>query len=185
MLSPASRAKDQTPIAGVLDRNIHAIINSRKAEEKKIGWQDRIAQRITGFVGTLRFVFLHLFVFGCWISANLGPVRALRFDPNFSVLDILVSIEAIFLSTFVLINQNRMAKLDARRADLDLQVSLLAEHEITHLVTLVTAIASKMNLEHAKNPVLDELKQEIKPEQILAEIEIRQEKADQIERDEG
>jgi uncharacterized membrane protein len=179
-----SGAGDQTPIAGVLDRNIHAIINSRKDEERKIGWQDRIAQTITGFIGSLRFVFLHLFVFGCWIFANLGPIRALRFDPNFSVLDILVSMEAIFLSTFVLIKQNRMDRLDARRADLNLQVGLLAEHEITHLVTLVTAIAGKMNLEHAKNPVLDELKQEIKPEQILEEIEIRQEKADEREKDE-
>jgi uncharacterized membrane protein len=178
---PASEVEDQTPIAGVLDRNIHAIINSRKDEEKKIGWQDRIAQTITGFIGSMRFVFLHLFVFGGWIFANIGPIRAWR---NCSVLDILVSMEAIFLSTFVLIKQNRMARLDARRADLNLQVSLLAEHEITHLVTLITAIASKMNLEHAKNPVLNELKQEIKPEQILEEIEIRQEKADEKEKNE-
>ncbi len=175
----------ETPqIAGVLDRNIHAIINQRKEEAKNLSWQDRIAQSVTGFIGSIRFVFLHVFIFGAWGVLNSGLLPALKFDPGFTTLDVLISVEAVFLSTFVLINQNRIVKIDARHADLNLQVGLLAEHEITHLIQLVTAIAEKMHLENAKNPELDELQKEIKPEQILAEIEIRQETSNRTQ-DEG
>ena len=80
----------------------------------------------------MRFVYLHLALFGGWIIVNLGLIPGLRpFDPSFVVLAMVASVEAIFLSTFVLISQNRMAAAADRRADLDLQVSLLAEHEIT------------------------------------------------------
>ena len=87
------------------------------------------------------FVYLHLSVFGVWILINLGLVPGLGlFDPSFVILAMVASVEAIFLSTFVLISQNRMAASDAKRAELDLQISLLAEHEITKLVALVSAI---------------------------------------------
>jgi uncharacterized membrane protein len=174
MSASAADTHDDSEIAGVLDRNIHAIIQNRKEEEKNISWQDRTAQSITGFIGSIRFVFIHLFVFASWILVNSGLISSLRFDPSFSILAIVISMEAIFLSTFVLINQNRMVRINARQADLSLQVGLLAEHEITHLVQLVTAIAQKMQLEKAKNPELNELQKEVQPVQILAEIERRE-----------
>jgi uncharacterized membrane protein len=170
-------APEHSPIAGVLDRNIHAIIKNRKDEDDHLSWQDRTAQTITGAIGTMRFVFINLTLFVVWGVCNCGLLPALKFDPGYSILDVLISMEAIFLSVFVLINQNRKVKTDAKHADLNLQVGLLAEHEITHLVQLVTAIAEKLHLEHAKNPELGELQREIKPEQILDEIEKRQDKA--------
>jgi uncharacterized membrane protein len=81
------------------------------------------------------------------------------------------SVEAIFLSTFVLISQNRMAAQSARRADLDLQVSLLAEHEVTQLITMVKAIAQRLELEVAADPELPELERDVAPEQVLDVIE--------------
>ena len=174
MSTPSTARRDDSEIAGVLDRNIHAIIQNRKEEEKNISWQDRTALMITGFIGSIRFIFIHLFVFASWIFVNSGLIPSIRFDPSFSILAIIISMEAIFLSTFVLINQNRMVKINARQADLSLQVGLLAEHEITHLVQLVTAIADKMQLEKAKNPELNELQKEVKPEQILEEMERRE-----------
>ena len=182
MAPSAPEHDDPSEIAGVLDRNIHAIIQNRKEEERNITWQDRTAQAITGFIGSIRFVFIHLVIFGCWVVVNSGLFPSIRFDPSFSILAILISMEAIFLSCFVLINQNRMVKINARQADLNLQVGLLAEHEITHLVQLVTAIANKMNLEHAKNPELNELQREVKPVQILEEIERREIKATEEEK---
>jgi uncharacterized membrane protein len=169
------------PIAGVLDRNIHAIINSRKEEERHLSWKDRTAQRITSLFGSMSFVLLHVIVFGAWGFMNSGLIPRLRFDPNFSILDVLISMEAIFLSIFVLINQNRMVRTNARQADLTLQISLLAEHEVTQLIHLVRGIAEKMHLEHAANPELSELQQEIRPERILEELEARQRKADEDE----
>jgi uncharacterized membrane protein len=176
MTTTASAQNEDTDIAGVLDRNIHALILNRKEEEKNLSWQDRIAQTITGFIGSIRFVIIHLCLFAGWILLNSGLVASTRFDPSLNILAIIISMEAIFLSTFVLINQNRMVKINARQADLSLQVGLLAEHEITHLVQLVRAIADRMGLEKAKNPALNELQKEVKPEQILAQIERRENK---------
>ncbi len=77
------------------------------------------------------------------------------------------SVEAIFLSTFVLISQNRMQERADRRADLDLQVSLLGEHEITRLISLVKHIAEKLDVEASRNPELRELEQDVAPEKVL------------------
>ena len=81
------------------------------------------------------------------------------------------SVEAIFLSTFVLISQNRMAAAADKRADLDLQISLLAEHEVTKLVTLVSAIADRLGRGDAVDHEFDEIKQDVAPEAVLDEIE--------------
>ena len=77
------------------------------------------------------------------------------------------SVEAIFLSSFVLISQNRMAEQADRRADLDLQVSLLAEHGVTTLITMVKHIAERLDLEGARRPELNELEQDVAPEKVL------------------
>jgi uncharacterized membrane protein len=92
-------------------------------------------------------------------------------DPSFVVLAMIASVEAIFLSTFVLISQNRMAATADKRADLDLQVSLLAEHEVTKLVTLVSGIAERMGVTTEADVELDEITQDVAPEAVLDEIE--------------
>jgi len=134
--------------------------------------EERIADAITLFTGSMRFVYIHLVVFGAWIIINLGWVPGIpRFDRSFVVLAMIASVEAIFLSTFVLISQNRMAALADRRADLDLQISLLAEHEVTRLITLVAAMAERMDLEAARNPELAELSQDVAPERVMEQME--------------
>ena len=123
----------------MLERNIRALQLRREREEREATVEERVAEAITRFTGSMRFVYLHLVFYGFWIVANLGwRPRLPKFDPSFVVLAMVASVEAIFLSTFVLISQNRMAAAADKRADLDLQVSLLSEHEITRLVTLVS-----------------------------------------------
>jgi uncharacterized membrane protein len=126
----------------------------------------------------MRFVYFHLVVFGGWIAANLVPgVR--HFDPHFTVLAMVASVETIFLSTFVLISQNRMQSQADQRADLDLQISLLAEHEVTQLITLVREMARRMNVERARDPALDELQQDVEPVRVLETMQATQsEKSD-------
>jgi uncharacterized membrane protein len=87
------------------------------------------------------------------------------------VLVMVASVEAIFLSTFVLISQNRMMAAQNKRADLDLQIGLLAEHEITKLVTLVSAMADRMGVKTEVDPELEEMTQDVAPEAVLDEIE--------------
>jgi uncharacterized membrane protein len=159
-------------LAQVVDRNIKALLEHRREQEGSRSRQERIADAITRFTGSMRFVYIHLVLFGAWILINLGWIPGIpRFDRSFVVLAMLASVEAIFLSTFVLISQNRMAALADRRADLDLQISLLAEHEVTRLITLVAAMAERMDLEVARNPELAELSQDVAPEKVMEQME--------------
>ncbi|HET7463352.1 MAG TPA: DUF1003 domain-containing protein [Longimicrobium sp.] len=158
-------------LAGVVERNIRALLARRQLEDAAKPAGERMADAITRFTGSMRFVWIHLALFGAWIVVNLGWTPLSRFDPSFVVLAMAASVEAIFLSTFVLISQNRMAALADKRADLDLQVSLLAEHEITQLISLVTQIARQMGIEQAGDPELAELAQDVAPEKVLDEME--------------
>ena len=120
----------------------------------------------------MRFVYLHLAVFGFWIVANLGWVPGVpQWDESFVVLAMIASVEAIFLSTFVLISQNRMAAAADKRADLDLQINLLSEHEVTKLVAMVAEISKHLGLGHVAGEDVEELKRNVAPEAVLDAID--------------
>ncbi|MHA7062678.1 DUF1003 domain-containing protein [Azospirillum argentinense] len=158
----------------MLERNIQALHQRREREEVEATAEERIADAITRFTGSMTFVYLHLAFFGFWIIANLGWVPGVpRWDPSFVVLAMIASVEAIFLSTFVLISQNRMSEVASKRADLDLQISLLAEHEITKLTALVSSIADHMGVKTDVDSDLDIIKQDVAPEAVLDQIEAK------------
>jgi len=163
--------RDSPELAGVVERNIRALLARQQLEDRRKTTSERVADAVTRFTGSMTFVYIHLALFGAWIAVNLGVTPLPRFDPSFVILAMAASVEAIFLSTFVLISQNRMQALADRRADLDLQVSLLAEHEITQLVALVTEMAKRMGIEQAHDPELKELAQDVAPEKVLDEME--------------
>lgn len=159
----------------VLERNIETLSERRRQEQANASLSDRIADRVTGFTGSMTFVVLHLLLFGFWIVANLGWVPGVTpWDESFVVLAMMASVEAIFLSTFVLISQNRMAAAADKRADLDLQISLLAEHEITKLATLLAAVADKLDVRSGVENDMREVQQDVAPEAVLDEIEARE-----------
>jgi uncharacterized membrane protein len=174
--TPTRPAPKPPGLASVLARNIEAL-QKRRAEEKALAtFEERVAGRITRFSGSMRFVYLHLAIFGLWIVGNLDLVPGFpQFDPSFVILAMVASVEAIFLSTFVLISQNRMAAAADKRDDLDLQINLLSEHEVTKLVALVSAIANKLGVRTDIDHEVDELKQDVAPEVVLDEIEEQQE----------
>jgi uncharacterized membrane protein len=158
-------------LARVVGRNIEALLEKQRQGEKQKTRQDRVADAITRFAGSMRFVYVHLFVYGAWVVVNCGLLPIKRFDPSFVMLATLASVESIFLSTFILISQNRMQAEADKRADLDLQVVLLSEHEITNLIKLVRAMAKQMNIQEAHNEELAELEQDVHPEKVLDELE--------------
>jgi uncharacterized membrane protein len=171
-MKPTNSNRASSGLAQVVERNIQALLNRRQAEERALGWQDRLAQAITEFSGRMSFVYLHVVLYGAWFALNLGWIPGFRpFDPTFVILAMEASVEAIFLSTFILITQNRMMCLADRRADLNLQISLLAEHEVTRLVVLTTEIARRMGVERAEDPELSELAQDVRPEKVLEKME--------------
>ena len=163
-------------MTAVMQRNIKTVLERRQAEDRNKSLQLRIADTITRFTGSMTFVYIHLVLFGAWIITNLPGLPLPKFDPTFVVLAMVASVEAIFLSTFVLISQNRMAEQADKRADLDLQVSLLAEHEVTRLVTLVKQIAERLNIEESRNPELRELEKDVAPEKVLDALEQHQQR---------
>jgi uncharacterized membrane protein len=170
--TPELRGEGHGQFSRVLARNINGLVAARNEEERGRTTQERVSDAITRFAGSLRFVYIHAFVFGAWIIWNLGWIPGLPlFDPSFVVLAMTASVEAIFLSTFVLITQNRMQALAEKRAELDLQISLLAEHEITQLTTLVDAIARHLGVEHTPNADIEEVKQDVDPRAVLKAIE--------------
>jgi uncharacterized membrane protein len=158
--------------SSVLERNIQALQERRRTEERQATLQEKVAEAITRFTGSMPFVYLHLAIFGFWIVANLGGIPGVpRWDESFVVLAMWASVEAIFLSTFVLISQNRLQAAADERADLDLQISLLAEHEVTRLTTLVSAIAEHIGVSTRVDDELDEITQDVAPEAVLDELE--------------
>jgi uncharacterized membrane protein len=164
--------QDQPRLGHVLERNIRALQRRHEREEANATTEQRLARAITDFTGSMRFVYLHVAVFGAWIVLNLRWIPGIpAWDPTFVILAMVASVEAIFLSTFVLITQNRMAAAAEARALLDLQINLLAEHEVTKLIRIVSAIAAQLNVETEMGPDIDELKNDIAPEAVLDEIE--------------
>ena len=151
-----------------LDRNIDALLARRKEEERQSPVQDKVAQAVTRFAGSMSFVYLHIFIFGVWIFGNIGFIPLFPvFDPSLVILAMEASVEAIFISTFVMISQNRMAAADDKRADLNLQISLLVEHEVTKILTLVAGLAEKNGVSAATSEELEELQQDVAPEAVL------------------
>lgn len=153
-----------TGMTETLAVNIDRLTARRRREEANASFPDRLAARITAFTGSMRFVAIHAALFGGWIAWNLWGSP--KFDPSFVVLAMIASVEAIFLSTFVLISQNRQAAAADARADLDLHINLLTEHELSKLAELVARIAEKLDI----SPIsadLDEIRKDVEPERVL------------------
>jgi len=108
--------------------------------------EDRVSGAITDFAGSMRFVYIHTLWFGLWIAVNAGLLLAIGlhlvpFDPfPFGLLTLVVSLEAIYLSTFVMIAQNRQSALADARAQSDYRVNVQAEAEIAKVLHLVEAL---------------------------------------------
>src|SRR5512133_3456111 len=164
--------KDNPALSKVIERNIRTIIHLRAKAARERSLQARIADIITSFSGRMIFVYLHIVWFGIWILLNTGWFGVRVFDPfPYGLLTMIVSLEAIFLSTFVLISQNRSGKENERRADLDLQIGLLTEHELTRVLQMLDAIQDKMGVIDHKNSELADLEIETRPEDVLKEIQ--------------
>jgi uncharacterized membrane protein len=163
--------QDNPALSKVIERNIRTIIHLRTKAAHQRGLQDRIADVITSFSGRMVFAYVHIAWFGIWVLLNTGQLGVRVFDPYpYGLLTMIVSLEAIFLSTFVLISQNRLGAETERRADLDLHIGLLTEHELTRVLQMLDAIQDKLGIVDHANSDLADLEMETRPEDVLAEI---------------
>lgn len=172
MSTPTVPPPGPETLSSSLRRNIEALAERRRQEQANATRQERLAEAITAFTGSMTFVYLHLVFYFAWILVNVGLVPGVpRFDPSFVILAMEASVEAIFLSTFVLISQNRTAAASDRRADLDLHISLLTEHELTKLTEVVTAIAARLDVVISDAAEMDEVKRDVAPEAVLDQLD--------------
>ena len=159
-------------VAPIVQRNIRSLLLAKRQSDAARGAQEKAADWLTFFSGRMLFVYIHAAWFVAWMLLNAGIAGFPTFDPfPFGLLTMIVSLEAIFLSTFVLISQNRSAALADRRSDLDLQTNLLTEHEITRVLRITMAISDHLGLviddEEAE---IAELEKDISPEGIASEL---------------
>jgi uncharacterized membrane protein len=153
-------AVDQSATPPSAQANINTVVALEEEAQQKRTLADRISDVIANFVGSIPFVLLHLVWFGVWVVINMGWLAGKwKFDPYpFALLCMLVSLEGVLLSTFVLIKQNRMSQRADQRAHLDLQVNLLAEKEVTKMLQLQKLICERLDIKEAKgDSEVDEL----------------------------
>ena len=166
----ADEPTDGGDLSSALRGNIEALRERREQEKRNANREEKLADAITAFTGSMRFVYLHLVIYGVWIAWNLIPGIP-HFDPTFVILAMEASVEAIFLSTFVLISQNRAQVTTDKRDDLDLHINLLAEHELTRLIEMVSGIAQKLEVRTGAEHEVAEITKDVAPEVVLKEIE--------------
>jgi uncharacterized membrane protein len=155
------------------ERNVEAVVAMEEAARARRTHADRIADVISGFCGSMWFVWMHIAWFVIWISLNTLPeLKAHRFDPfPFTFLTLVVSLEAIFLSAFIMISQNSQTRLSERRNHLDLQINLLSEQENTKMLHLLSAIAKQVGAQVDDDPSISILEQATRPDQLLKQID--------------
>jgi uncharacterized membrane protein len=163
---------DHAALSDVIVRNIESHARLRSEDLSRRTTQERIADAITSSSGRMSFVYLHTVWFGLWVLLNAGWFGIHPFDPfPYGLLTMIVSLEAIFLSAFVLISQNRSGARADMRTDLALHVVLLTEHEVTRALQMLEAIQERLGVAHDPGSDLAQLEMETKPEDILAEIQ--------------
>jgi len=152
-------------------QNVEAVVKLEENFLRDRSLSDRLADVIAAFAGSLKFVALHAVVYGLWIVINLGKIPGIpKFDPYpYMLLSMSVSLEAIFLSTFVLIKQNRMSRREDLRAHLDLQINLLSEREMTLVLQMLQEISSRLGIAHPTGE-LEELSEKTSVEDLATEI---------------
>jgi uncharacterized membrane protein len=155
------------------ERNVAMVADLENAAKAKRTSTDRVVDKITSFCGSMGFVWVHVVWFGVWMGINILPQtpKRLRFDPYpWPLLLMIVNLEAIFLSTFILISQNRQNRLAERRSHLDLQVNLLSEQENTKMLAMLEAIQQHLGIT-GSDPEVSVLEEATQPERLVQQIE--------------
>jgi len=132
----------------VTENNIKAIARLEKRAAQKHTYGERVAATVTQLAGSVQFIVIHVVWFVFWITANASLVPGIApWDPfPYSFLTLVVSLEAIFLSLLVLMTQNRLTRDADKRAQLDLQINMLAEQESTATLQMLEKICQHLGV---------------------------------------
>jgi uncharacterized membrane protein len=160
-------------LAALTQRNIELIAQLEGTAAARRSPADRVADAITHFCGSMAFIYVHVVWFGGWILWHFLPAlpQAVRIDPYpFQFLTFVVSLEAIFLSTFILISQNRQSRVTELRNHLDLQINLLSEQENSKMLAMLEALLRYHGLVQP-DPEVSSLAEATQPDMLVQQIE--------------
>lgn len=168
--APRKKPGKTRSVEELTQQNVEAVSRLEEAAREERTSTDRIAEAIANVCGSMTFVWVHVIWFGAWILMNLLPGIP-HIDPfPFTFLTLVVSLEAIFLSTFILISQNYETRISERRSHLDLQLNMLSEQENTTMIAMLQAIAAKVGVDLSQDPQLQALSQQTQPEKLVEQI---------------
>jgi uncharacterized membrane protein len=154
-----NKTKGLPPDQGELMTSRHLIQSFRYKADQKRTVSEKFADAMTTSLGSMKFLVVNVLWFAIWIIVNTGILPGVApFDPfPFGLLTMVVSLEAIVLSIIVLISQNRTEKIDELRQEVDLQVDMICEEEITKLLKLVTLLLEKQGIDLSEDGELQEM----------------------------
>lgn len=167
---------NQTEVAAAdpMQYNIEAIAKLEHEALHERSTAERLSDAITRFTGSIGFVAFHVLLFAFWFVVNLDFVAGFAaFDPfPFGILTLIVSTEGVFLAIFILISQNRITRQADRRAQLDLQINLLTEREITLMLRMQKKLGERFGLEFENaNEEANHLMKEMNVEHLVSELQ--------------
>ena len=140
----------ENPLPSFVSENIDAIIGAEQAANRRQSRSEVIYEFVGGSIGTLNFVVFQLIGVILWVAINTGLMPLVHpFDHfPFPILNQVVALEAVLMTAFVLMKQNRMSKLADRRAHLNLQINLLIERESTKIIGMLLEIGKRLDIQH-------------------------------------
>ena len=172
----AGTSGEDTCVEDIARRNIEVVEQLERASDKERSLGEHIADHITRFGGTILFAWLHVLWFGLWMILNLLPHVPHWDKPPFSMLTTIVSLEAIFLTIFILVSQNRQSELSDQRNKLDLQINLLSEQENSKMMAMLEAIMEKLGIQQ-DDPEIPAMATPTHPDKIIEQIKEMAEQA--------
>jgi len=168
--STGARYHQPRNVEEMTEQNVQTIVQLEETAKANRDKTDQMADVIAQFCGSFTFVWVHLIWFAAWIVINIIPGLP-HFDAYpFTFLTLVVSLEAIFLSTFILISQNHETRVSERRNQLDLQINLLTEQENTKMIRILLQIAQKLDIDVDEDPTVRILEQPTQPEKLVEQI---------------
>jgi len=164
--------KPHDPLPG-FRRGMESLETIKDKAQRREKPSERVADFFTRFSGSMAFVYLHAVWFLAWMIWNLKLIPVFRpFDPfPFGLLTMIVSLEAIFLSTFVLISQNREQRLSAVRDEIQTQIALYEEQELTQVLRIVHRIEKHLGLKEDNEKMVRAMEHFVDSDDLFREIE--------------